>query len=504
MDAVISRLLEISLWGRVIVLAVLPLRLILRRAPKRVVCLLWMIAVLRLLVPFEIRSEWSLQPKPPEFAPPQVQQEEYFDSGTVWFPASPEDLENAVEYPLIQPPVSEKVTDSDALPWIWLMGMAALVAHGAISYFSLKRRVRDAVILDEGVWICPELDTAFVLGFFRPRIYLPVLESEERELVLLHERCHLRHLDHFWKLAAFAAVSIHWFNPLAWVAYVLLCRDMEVACDQETIRGMDNTKRKAYSAALLRCAVKRSGIAVCPVAFGEISVKERIIMVLNYKKPGFWVTIAAVAAALAVGFFLLTSPRGLTDAERCRDALEKWQEMDTYELRESGSNVGDYVLNEWFRRTYWAHDGAYLVYQELGEELGFWEHWEDGKAYICHTHSPDPDCQDQGWQEGEFSERDMIHWSMALQWDTLTIHHAESVDDGKTVQMTVEHPRLGPGTMTFCFDDAGELCSISRTYTMGNDEGLHSVCTDSVELVDRELDWIEKFFDQHGCHSGRE
>ena len=295
MDSLFSHILKISLSGSVIVLAVLALRLILRRAPKRAVCLLWMLAVLRLLVPFEIQSDWSLQPEIPAvtFTPPA--QAEYFDSGPVLGePVPPEYLEDAVEYPLQQDPVPEKSTEPvEILPWLWLAGVGVLAVHGLVSFRKLKRRVRDSVILEEGVWTCPGLDSAFVLGFFRPRVYLPVLPEEERELVLLHERCHIRRLDHWWKLAAYAAVSLHWVNPLAWVTYILMCRDMELACDQETVKTMDNAKRKAYSAALLRCAVKRSGIAACPVAFGEISVKERIKMVLNYKKPGFWVTVVA-------------------------------------------------------------------------------------------------------------------------------------------------------------------------------------------------------------------
>ena len=205
MDAVFERVLQISLSGSVIVLAVLVLRLVLKNAPKRAVCLLWMIAILRLLVPFEIQSDWSMQPPPPEFAPPQVQ-EEYFDSGTVQSPIPPEYLENTVEYPLDRPPAQVKITD--VLPWLWVLGAVLLAVHGAVSYIRLKRRVRDAVILEEGVWLCAGLDTAFVLGFFRPQIYLPVLNQEERELVLLHERCHIRRGDHWWKLLAYATVSI--------------------------------------------------------------------------------------------------------------------------------------------------------------------------------------------------------------------------------------------------------------------------------------------------------
>ena len=492
MAAFFERVLQISLSGSVIVLAVLALRLVLKNAPKRAVCLLWMIAVLRLLVPFEIQSDWSMQPPPPEFAPPQVQQEDYFDSGTVQSPVPPEFLENAVEYPLVQPAVPEKVTLSDVLPWLWLLGVILLAVHGAVSFIRLKRRVRDAVILEEGVWLCPGLDSAFVLGFFRPQIYLPVLTREERELVLLHERCHIRRGDHWWKLLAYAAVSIHWFNPLAWVTYILMCRDMELACDQETVKSMDNAKRKAYSAALLNCAARRSGIAACPVAFGEISVKERIKMVLHYRKPGFWVTLIALIAAMAVGVFLLTSPR--TDLQRCERALKQWQKMDAYHFRQNQSNAGEEALHDFSQTDYWSADGEHLMKFSYGEDLGHWQHWKDGKSYFHEFGSLDAEWEDTGWHKTESQENEVIPWVMRLDWDKLTIHHMESADDGKTVLLTVDFPTLGPGTMSFRFDESEELRSVSRTFTGVDD----MVNTGTIELVEEERGSIEKDIQEFG------
>lgn len=489
METFFERLLQISLSGSIIVLAVLILRLVLRKAPRRAVCLMWMLAVLRLLVPFEIQSDWSLQPEPPEFSPPAAQKE-YFDSGPVTPQTVPQEfLEDAVTYPILQPPVPEEKTDwMDMMAWLWLAGAGILALHGAGSYIRLKRRVREAVILEEGVWISPGLDTAFVLGFFRPQVFLPVLSDGERELVLLHERCHIRRFDHWWKLAAFAAVTVHWFNPLAWVTYVLLCRDMELACGQETVRGLDNAKRKAYSAALLRCAVKRSGIAACPVAFGEISVKERIKMVLNYKKPGFWVTLVALIAAVAVGFFLLTSPKELTDLERCEEALKQWQQMDAYRFHQSQSNVGDLALNEWSVMDFWSSGGEHLMKFSYAEGLGEWQHWKDGKSYSHEFGSLDAEWEDTGWHETEFQENVVIPWIMRLDWDQLTVHHWESVDDGRTVLLTVDFPVLGAGTMSFHFDDAGELHSVSRSYSHPS----ATVITGTIELVETDRAKIEQ------------
>ena len=487
MDDLFSRILEISLSGGIIAAAVLALRLILRRAPRRTVCLLWLLAVLRLLVPFEIQSSWSLQPELPDgaFTPPV--REEYFDSGTVDAPVPPEYLEDAVEYPLQQVPVPEKSTEPvEILPWVWAAGVVLLGIHGVVSYLRLKRRVRDSVILEEGVWLCPGLGTAFVLGFFRPKIYLPILLEGERELVLLHERQHIRRLDHWWKLAAFAAVAVHWFNPLAWVTYILLCRDMELACDQETVKGMDNATRKAYSAALLNCAVKRSGIAACPVAFGEISVRERIKMVLNYKKPGFWVTTIALIAAIAVGVCFLTSPREMTDLEKCQQALKEWQGMDAYRFRVNQSVSGDEALADFYRIEYWSSGGAHLQRFSYAEDLGEWRHWKDGRAYVHEFGSLDAEWEDTGWHGGSFQETEVIPWILRLDWDKLTVHSCESADAGKTILLTVDFPVLGAGTMTFRFNDDGKLDMVSRTFT----DVTSSICTATAELVETDREKI--------------
>lgn len=495
MEDLFSRILEISLSGGIIAAVVLALRLMLRRAPRRTVCLLWLIAVLRLLVPFEIQSDWSLQPELPAgaFTPPV--QEEYFDSGTVDAPVPPEFLEDAVEYPLQQDPVPEKSTEPvDILPWVWAVGVVLLGIHGVVSYLRLKRRVRDSVILEEGVWICPGLNTAFVLGFFRPGIYLPILPEEERELVLLHERQHIRRLDHWWNLLAYAAVAVHWFNPLAWVTYILLCRDMELACDQETVKGMDNAARRAYSAALLNCAVRRSGIAVCPVAFGEISVKERIKMVLNYKKPGFWVTVIALIAAIAVGVCLLTSPKELTDLERCENALQQWQELESYEFHQTQSNVGDEAENEWSVVDYWSDNGERLMRFSYGEGVGYYQHWKDGKSYIHEYGSADAEWEDTGWQADDLQENVVIPWVMRLDWDALTVHSCESADEGKSVLLTVDFPVLGTGTMTFHFEESGVLRSISRTFSQPST----TVSTGTIELVQTDPAKIGEELDRFG------
>lgn len=504
MDAFFERVLQISLSGSVIVLAVLALRLVLKNAPKRAVCLLWMLAVLRLLVPFEIQSDWSMQPPPPEFAPPQVQQE-YLDSGTAQSPVPPEYLENTVEYPLEQPSVPVKITD--VLPWLWLLGAVLLVVHGAVSYIRLKRRVRDAVILEEGVWLCAGLDTAFVLGFFRPQIYLPVLEQEERELVLLHERCHIRRLDHWWKLLAYAAVSIHWFNPLAWVTYILMCRDMELACDQETVKSMDNAKRKAYSAALLNCAAKRSGIAACPVAFGEISVKERINMVLHYKKPGFWVTVIALVAAMAVGVFLLTSPRVQTDLDQCQNALEKWQGMESIHLHISTVHKGDLALNSWTVTEYWASGGNALMMECIDDHnrTTTWKSCQDGKVYIAHTWEEEGDTVFQGWEEDPDSQQWNLPWIIREDWSEWQFTHlrTDSTELSTDIHLKARHPEKDGFEMVLSFE-GDELKQVRRTFTSvveddrEQDGVLAAVSDQTIILMDTDWKTIENAMNVNG------
>ena len=492
MDAIFERLVQISLSGSILVLAVLLLRLILKKAPRRTVCLLWMLAVLRLLVPLQIESEWSLQPEPVTIIPPK--QTESFDSGTVHTAVPPENWEDPVEYPLRQPQETPKQTEPmDILPWIWLAGAVLLAAHGAVSYLRLKRRVRSAVILEEGVWVCPGLDTAFVLGFFRPQIYLPLLSGEERELVLLHERQHIRRLDPWWKLLAYAAVTVHWFNPLAWVTYVLMCRDMELACDQETVKDMDNARRKAYSEALLNCAARRSGIAACPVAFGEISVKERIRMVLNYKKPGFWVTLFALIAAAAVGFFLMTSPKELTGPERCEQALNAWQEMEVYRFHQSQANGGD-ALNDWSVMDFWRAEDEHLMRFLYESESVQWLHWTENRAYSRVIRLESGEETDTGWRETEASEADVIPWILRLDWDALTIHNWEAADQGRTVLLTVDFPALGAGTMRFHFDAEGELMRISRTFTQFG----ATVISETIELVETDPGKIREELNHFG------
>ena len=199
---------------------------------------------------------------------------------------------------------------------MWAAGMGILVLHSLVSYIRLWRRVRTAVRLEESVYESEFTDTPFVLGIVRPRIYLPAHMPEEMRVpVLAHERAHLRRLDNLWKMAGYALLCAYWFHPLVWAAYSLFCRDLELACDESVIKGYDAHRRRLYSAALLVCSLDRRGALGYPLTFGEVGVRERIKAVIRYKKPGFWMAVAAVAACIAVAICFLTDPMDSGDAQ---------------------------------------------------------------------------------------------------------------------------------------------------------------------------------------------
>ena len=319
-------LLTASFHGSIIIAAVLLLRTVLRKAPKRAICLLWMIAFIRLLMPFQLESKLSLQPQaiPLEEAPfyeavfePSDEnlttQDAMGDTSPI-VPAIPDefmgDTEGEITYEPISPAPEPTVEfrRTQLIPIIWASVAALMVLYAFISYVHLKRTVREAVKVIGG-WECDRIETAFILGYIRPRIYVPMgLSRRTRKHILSHEWAHLKSGDHWFKLIAYFALCLHWFNPLAWVAYRLMCKDMEHACDEQVIRYMDLNERKQYSHALLTCSTNRSHYTPCPVAFGEVSVKSRILSVLNYRKPSFWITLIAVIAIVCVCVFLIPSP----------------------------------------------------------------------------------------------------------------------------------------------------------------------------------------------------
>ncbi|MCH5352698.1 MAG: hypothetical protein J1E06_04440 [Acutalibacter sp.] len=311
MEVFFLDLVNLSITASWLILAVLLMRLVFRKAPRRIFCILWGLVGLRLLCPFSLESALSLipsaQPLPHEIlyaASPEI----HSGIGTV------DRLVNPILSGALSPAPGDSVNPAQVwsfvLSRLWAVGAALILLYGIIRYLLLKRRVATATLLRDNIKQSERVDSPFVLGIFRPTIYLPYsLAEADRDHVIAHERAHIRRKDHWWKLLGFVLLAVYWFHPLIWVANGLLCRDMELACDERVIRGLEKEERRAYAEALLRCAARRQGIAACPLAFGEIGVKHRIKNVMEYQKPAKWVTLLAITAAAAAVLCLMTVPK---------------------------------------------------------------------------------------------------------------------------------------------------------------------------------------------------
>ena len=315
MDSLFTSVLEISWQAGLIALAVMAVRPLLRRAPRRAVCMLWLLVALRLLLPARLTVESPVSLQQPESPPIQAYQE-LRQQEKVYVSAPPEQrLEMA------GPAAAQGFALLDQLPAIWLTGVGCMALYMALSLLRMRWRLRAAPRIQDNVYRCTDWSTPFVLGVLAPRIYVPETVSEQDfPQVLAHERCHIRRWDHVWKPLAFLLLAVNWFNPVLWAAYVLLGRDMERACDEMVLKNATPIQRAAYSRALVACAAQPKMAAVCPLAFGEVAVKERVKNVLNYKKPALWAVILLVVAAAIIGVCLLTKPSyknvGTLDAEK--------------------------------------------------------------------------------------------------------------------------------------------------------------------------------------------
>ena len=304
------KIVNMSISASYIVLAVLLLRILLKRAPKWIHVLLWGIVAVRLACPFSFESALSLIPSAETVSP---------DIMMDWTPEINTGIPivNGVINPVISDALAPNLGDS-ANPlqiWIpvlsvfWLVGMTALLAYAVISYIGAWRKVRTAILVSDRLYQSENVTSPFVLGLLRPRIYLPFnIDEKNMAHVVAHERAHIHRRDHLWKPLGFLLLTLHWFNPLVWLAYVLLCRDIELACDESVVKALDRDARADYSEALLICSVSKRRIAACPLAFGEVSVKARIRSVLTYKKPAFWMLIAAILACIVLAVCFLTDP----------------------------------------------------------------------------------------------------------------------------------------------------------------------------------------------------
>ncbi len=317
-----------------IVLAVIVLRILLKTAPKWINVILWGIVGARLICPFSFQSSLSLIPSN-ETIPTDIisMPNPNINSGIPFFDATVNGYLSDHYSEGVTVPVDYSKIIITTLSIIWILGIITLLIYALVSFIRIKNQVKEAVLKCENVWICDKISTPFILGIIKPKIYLPFnMSRQDTALVLAHEKSHISRKDYLWKPLGFIMLTLHWFNPLMWLAYVLLCRDIELACDEKVIKELNNDARADYSEALLNCSINRRMITACPLAFGEVSVKERVITVLNYKKPAFWIIIVSVIAVIVASICLLTNPKG-----------QNLQNIEWRDLTSYGENT-DYII----------------------------------------------------------------------------------------------------------------------------------------------------------------
>lgn len=310
MNELFLKIINMSISASWLVLVVLILRFVLKKAPKWVNILLWGIVAIRLICPFSFESALSLIPSAETF-PEKVISGPSFDVQTGITP-----VDNRINDYLgdryfegVTVPANNGNNIMTILTIVWTIGILLLVAYTVISYWRLRRKVDTAVRYKDNIFQSENVKSPFVLGIIKPRIYLPFnMNGQDLEHVVAHEQAHIHRKDHWWKPFGFLLLTIHWFNPLVWLAYVLLCRDIELACDEKVIKELGNEQRADYTQALVACSVNRRMIAACPLAFGEVGVKDRVKSVMNYKKPAFWGVVLAVIVCVFVAVCFLTNP----------------------------------------------------------------------------------------------------------------------------------------------------------------------------------------------------
>lgn len=313
MTNIFISLVDKSINAGWLILAVIVVRFLLKDAPKFVRCILWCLVGIRLLIPFSIESTFSLVPSRNVMPPETVYSVSTENGSEMWWDESGI-TENYI-------PIVDKRMNPLPIAWsvgtyIWIVGMIFLGCYTIITYVRLKRRMRDAVRLQGNIFQSEKVKTPFVMGVVKLVIYIPYhLTEAERECVIAHERAHIKRGDHFWKPIAFAVLTLYWFQPLVWLAYVLFCKDIELACDEKVLREIGLHNKRVYSQTLLDCSVTNHTIAACPIAFGETGVKMRIKNIVNYKKPTLWILLLSFTAVAVVTVCFMTSPKEVQTEE---------------------------------------------------------------------------------------------------------------------------------------------------------------------------------------------
>lgn len=310
MSDIFLKLLNLSITANWLIVAVIIFRLIARKTPRWIICLLWGIVAIRLICPFSIESSFSAIPSNEIILKNITTKVETVDArvNTHFEDISQEGTNEVFDYKNIL--LSE-------LSAVWLCGILGLLLFSIIMNLRLKQHLKEAVLLHEKIYLCDYARSPFIFGLFRPHIYLPSgIDKKDMEYVILHENAHLQRKDHIWKVIAFLLLTIYWFNPLSWISFILFCRDIELACDEKVIKNLSMSEKKAYSVSLLSCSFKKRTAIVYPLAFGEVGVKQRVKYILHYKKPAFGIIILSFLACIMIGVcFLTTSPEEYQNKE---------------------------------------------------------------------------------------------------------------------------------------------------------------------------------------------
>lgn len=322
MESLLIKLINLSIYASILVAAVLLLRLVSRRSPKWVICLIWALVGIRLVVPFSIQSSFSLLPQSEPVSSTALFK-------TVSMSQAQEGIVSSGAASVTEASRSGSSSVFHILSYIWLFGVILMLLYGVISYIVLRKTLRTATLYDDGIRQSEKVDSPFVLGFLRPTIYIPyTLFGKDLEYVLSHEKTHIRRKDHLWKPAGFLLLSVYWFNPAIWLAYAALSKDIELACDESVIRSLDKDERKNYSRALLNLSIRQKLITACPVAFGKTAVRNRVDHVMNYKKPALWSVVIMIACCVAVGICFMTEPKKQNAAA---NEIDETQDVDDSE-----------------------------------------------------------------------------------------------------------------------------------------------------------------------------
>lgn len=351
MEALFLKLVNMSISASWLVLAVVVLRFAMKKAPKWMTCALWAMVAIRLVFPFSIESMFSLIPDPAPIPQTVITNHTPIVSPNT-APIVPNDPAAPMQGILAgqQPSAITPASITELAATVWIIGVSVLLVYALVSYLLIRRKVSASLHLRNNIYLCDYIESPFILGILRPRIYLPSsLDQAQWPHVLAHEQAHLHRRDHWWKPLGFAILCVYWFNPVLWLAYILLCRDIELACDERVIRDMDTRQKQDYTTALLECSMPRYLVAACPLAFGEVGVKERVKSVLNYKKPAFWIILIALILCIAAAVCFLTDPVGEStitpgtySIDRTLYYAEEW----------SGWNVNDPLI----------YDGKYILH----------------------------------------------------------------------------------------------------------------------------------------------